>query len=104
MAYTDRTLKCEDCGADFIYTAGEQAFYAEKGFANEPKRCKDCRGKKKADRRSSRADRTMFETTCSQCNAPTTVPFQPTQGRPVFCKPCFDKQRGTGGGGRPSNF
>ena len=89
----DRTLTCSDCGAEFIYTAGEQTFFAEKGFGNDPKRCKDCRGKKKTDRRAARTNRESFETTCSSCNAPTTVPFQPTQGRPVFCKPCFDKQR-----------
>jgi hypothetical protein len=52
MEYTDKTLKCKDCGADFVFTAGEQAFYAEKGFQNEPTRCKDCRLARKNDRNS----------------------------------------------------
>ena len=45
--YTDITLKCKDCGADFVFTAGEQEFYAEKGFTNQPQRCKACRDAKK---------------------------------------------------------
>ncbi|GAB1475434.1 zinc-ribbon domain-containing protein [Bacillota bacterium] len=48
----DKTLICQDCGAEFIFTAGEQEFYKEKGFTNEPKRCKECRDKKKHNRRS----------------------------------------------------
>lgn len=52
--FTDKTLVCADCGQDFIWTAGEQAFYKEKGFTNEPKRCKDCRNKKKAERNNFR--------------------------------------------------
>lgn len=50
--YKDKTIKCVDCGEEFTFTAGEQAFYAEKGFTNEPKRCKACRDKKKAEKRS----------------------------------------------------
>ena len=46
----DRTLKCRDCGADFIFTEGEQAFYKEKGFENDPVRCLDCRRARKAQR------------------------------------------------------
>ena len=41
--YEDKTLICKECGAEFIFTAGEQEFYAEKGFVNEPQRCKSCR-------------------------------------------------------------
>ena len=44
----DKTIKCVDCGAEFTFTARDQAFYAEKGFNNEPKRCKACRDAKKA--------------------------------------------------------
>ena len=47
LMYTDKTLTCKDCGAEFTFTAGEQAFYAEKGFENEPTRCKACRIAKK---------------------------------------------------------
>jgi hypothetical protein len=47
----DKTLICQDCGQEFVFTAGEQEFYKEKGFANEPKRCKTCRDKRKNQRR-----------------------------------------------------
>lgn len=45
--FKDKTIKCIDCGEEFTFTAGEQQFYQEKGFTNEPKRCKACRDKKK---------------------------------------------------------
>jgi DNA-directed RNA polymerase subunit RPC12/RpoP len=45
----DMELTCKDCGKTFIFTEGEQAFYAEKGFSN-PVRCSDCRQKRKANR------------------------------------------------------
>lgn len=53
MELKDKTLICKDCGAEFIWTVGEQEFYAEKGFTNEPARCKECRDKKKAEKRNS---------------------------------------------------
>ncbi len=51
--YEDKTLVCKECGNEFVFTAGEQEFYAEKGFTNEPQRCKACRqaGKNPARRR-----------------------------------------------------
>jgi putative zinc ribbon protein len=48
MEFQDRTLKCIDCGADFVFTAGEQLFFHDKQFKNEPKRCKACKGKRAA--------------------------------------------------------
>lgn len=45
--YEDITLTCKDCGAEFVFTAGEQQFYAEKGFENKPVRCPACRKAKK---------------------------------------------------------
>ena len=91
--YEDKTLKCKDCGADFVFTAGEQEFYAEKGFANEPTRCKSCRSARKSERNSERPSRQMFDAVCAECGAPTQVPFEPTSGRPVYCKDCFKKMR-----------
>lgn len=55
--YEDKTLVCKECGAEFVFTAGEQEFYAEKGFQNEPQRCKACRDARKADKK---AEREMF--------------------------------------------
>ncbi len=51
--YQDKNLTCQDCGVEFTFTAGEQEFYAQRGFDNEPKRCKDCRSKKKAEKRGN---------------------------------------------------
>lgn len=50
----DKTIKCKDCGAEFTFTVRDQEFYKEKGFTNEPQRCKDCRDKKKAEHNSNR--------------------------------------------------
>ena len=51
--YEDKTLVCKECGNEFVFTAGEQEFYAEKGFTNEPQRCPECRKAKKAQRRNN---------------------------------------------------
>src|SRR5207248_3884584 len=50
VPYTDRTLQCVDCGAEFVFTADDQEFHASRGFTNEPKRCPDCRRARKAAR------------------------------------------------------
>ena len=47
--YEDKTLVCKECGQEFVFTAGEQEFYAERGFQNEPQRCKACREQTKID-------------------------------------------------------
>ena len=85
--YEDKTLVCKECGAEFVFTAGEQEFYAEKGFQNEPQRCKACRdaGKK--------ADREMFTAVCASCGKEAKVPFQPREDRPVYCSECFAKMK-----------
>jgi CxxC-x17-CxxC domain-containing protein len=86
--YEDQTLSCEDCGKEFVFSAGEQEFYAEKGLVNVPKRCPDCR---KARRQKSR--RKMHDAICSECGAQTKVPFKPTEGKEVYCKECFLKRQ-----------
>jgi CxxC-x17-CxxC domain-containing protein len=48
MCYEDKTIVCVDCGAEFTFSADEQQRFAERGFTNEPKRCKTCRDAKKA--------------------------------------------------------
>jgi len=95
----DKTLTCRDCGQEFIFTASEQDFYAEKGFTNEPTRCKDCRNARKANNGgggssySSNRSREMFPATCAACGKQTQVPFKPREDRPVYCSECFTKQR-----------
>ena len=93
--FQDKTLICRDCGAEFVFTAGEQQFYAEKGFQNEPVRCKECRDTKKNSRgdRGDRGEREMFDAVCAACGAPTRIPFQPKNDRPIYCSACFQSRR-----------
>jgi len=88
--YQDKTLVCRDCGQEFTFTAGEQEFYAEKGFENEPSRCPECRRKRRTNRNGPRQ---MYDAVCSECGAPTKVPFKPTGVKPVYCSQCFAKHR-----------
>lgn len=84
--YEDKTLACKDCGEDFVFTAGEQEFYASRGFENEPQRCKPCRDNRKANGRGARE---MFVAECAQCGQEAKVPFKPREDRPVYCSECF---------------
>lgn len=96
--YNDKTLSCKDCSDEFVFTAGEQEFYAEKGFQNEPTRCPVCRQARKAERNSGGASRggakrELFDATCSSCGVETKVPFQPSGDKPVYCRDCFEARR-----------
>jgi CxxC-x17-CxxC domain-containing protein len=97
MEFIDKLLKCADCGNSFVFTAGEQMFFHDKNFHNDPKRCKTCKLKRVASAPDGLASRSPARTetriTCSACGAPTTVPFRPTQGRPVLCRSCFVQKR-----------
>lgn len=88
--FEDKTLKCKECGKEFLFSAAEQEFYAEKGFQNEPQRCKDCRQKRK---NAGREPREMFDAVCAECGKPCKIPFQPTNDRPVYCSACFEARR-----------
>ena len=88
--FQDQTLTCRDCSKEFVWTAGEQEFYQQKGFDNPPFRCADCRAKRKEDRST---DRTMTKITCSNCGKEDEVPFVPRKGTGVLCRECFSKQR-----------
>ena len=96
MEYSDKVLKCVECSAEFVFTAGEQSFYADKGFKHEPKRCKGCKAKRAEGGGGNGPMRSETKTNCSQCGKETTVPFRPTQGRPVFCRECFQQRRTMG--------
>jgi len=114
--FSDKSLVCADCGADFVFTAGEQEFHASKGFTQEPRRCPDCRRARKGAtggreggggfRAGGGPPREMFTATCAACGREAQVPFEPRSGRPVYCRDCFQPQpRGLsgsdfGGGGR----
>ena len=83
----DRKIRCEECHEEFDFTVGEQMFYAEKGLANDPKRCKRCRNIKKKERR--KRSKVMHTVICDECGKETQVPFEPTNGLPVYCDECF---------------
>ena len=108
MSYADKTLTCRDCGAEFVFTAGEQEFYAQKGFSNEPTRCSSCRRARKAGGDSGRSNygerdsygsrdysspRQMHVTTCASCGGEAQVPFVPRGDKPVLCSNCFQQTR-----------
>lgn len=113
----DMTLTCRECGQAFTFTAGEQDFYASRGFS-EPTRCGDCRAARRAERdrgsydsgsgyqtsSAPRAPRQMFDAVCTGCGNIAQVPFQPSPEKPVYCSTCFEQRRGAntgrGAGGR----
>lgn len=100
MEFVDRLLTCIDCKGEFIFTAGEQLFFFDKQFKNDPKRCKPCKSRRAGGTQQAGSGpaaagiaRTETRTHCSACAVETTVPFKPTQGRPVLCRQCFQAQR-----------
>jgi CxxC-x17-CxxC domain-containing protein len=112
VTYTDQVLTCSDCGIDFVFSASEQQFFAEKGFASAPKRCASCRAQRRASGIGggssygsggyggggggslSRGPREMHDAVCARCGKETQVPFRPTGSRPVYCSDCFRLVRG----------
>ncbi len=94
--FQDKELTCKDCGNQFVFTAGEQEFYAEKGFENEPSRCRECRNARKTARNngvSARPNRELYPAVCAECGVETEVPFKPVSNRPVYCRECFSRNR-----------
>src|SRR5688500_2680524 len=93
--FNDKSLSCIECGGDFLFSSNEQAFYAERGFTNEPKRCKNCRDKRKTSstREMSGGSRQMVSVTCDSCGIATEVPFTPVSGKPVYCRDCYNQRR-----------
>lgn len=136
---SDRTLTCRDCNQEFVFTAGEQDFYTQRGFS-EPQRCPSCRAARKTQRNQgsgggsdygsggydsngggyggggggyssgggggggyssgggggggySSGPRTLYAATCSECGKETEVPFNPTPGKPVYCRECFQSRK-----------
>ena len=117
MPFEEKKLVCEECQQEFVHSAEDQARYAERGFSHEPKRCRECREKRRADAPAPRAPRPprspgagggggggdrggrggpareSFEAVCAACGQTTTVPFKPSQGRPVYCRDCYRAKR-----------
>ena len=107
MSYTDKTLVCADCAKSFTFSISEQEQFASRGFVNEPKRCTECRETRRQHRGSSsfggqssygsQGQRAMFPAVCASCSKQTQVPFEPRNGRPVYCSNCYSRVRVTAG-------
>lgn len=108
MAFQDRELACRDCGGGFVFTAGEQEFYASKGLQHDPVRCPSCRATRKMMRPEDRDEtpsygvfaswggrtpRQLHVAGCAQCGQLTEVPFVPRGDRPVYCSGCYNEVR-----------
>jgi CxxC-x17-CxxC domain-containing protein len=117
---SDRNLTCADCGQEFVFSASEQQFYADRQYS-DPRRCPSCRASRKAARGSGgsgygsgsggsgygsggsgygsssrggdRGPRQMYSATCASCGREAQVPFRPNGSKPVYCSDCFDSQR-----------
>ena len=119
--YTNKTLTCADCGQEFVFTASEQDFYAQRGFTEPRLRLVPGQPQGRPQRRLRRRrvvgsygagggysaggyggggggyrdrPREMFSATCSNCGKEAQVPFRPTSGKPVYCSDCFRSMRG----------
>ncbi|MFH1559970.1 MAG: zinc-ribbon domain containing protein [Chloroflexota bacterium] len=90
---SDKNLVCRECGAEFLFTEGEQEFYQKRGLLNEPSRCPDCRAARRRTRSNEGGERTMYAIICASCGKEAEVPFQPRQDRPVYCNECFASER-----------
>ena len=97
MGFTDKQLTCSDCGNSFTFSAEEQELFAQRGYTNEPKRCSPCRQARKSERYAggggSRSPQQKFPAVCAQCGKETEVPFEPREGRPVYCSACYNQVR-----------
>ena len=95
MGFEDKSIECADCGAMFTFSGEEQELFASRGYQNDPKRCLACRQARKSRRDTSegfgyRPNRQMYPIVCAQCGKEAEVPFEPRQGRPVYCSECYN--------------
>ncbi len=100
MDLQEKSIVCFDCGATFCFSIEEQEAFIAKGYANSPKRCPSCRqarkdrqlktGSYKSIQPGFRSERKLYPATCAQCGKNTQVPFEPKEGRPVFCRDCYN--------------
>jgi CxxC-x17-CxxC domain-containing protein len=101
MSFQDKSIQCSDCRTDFTFSADEQEQFTIRGYTNDPKRCPSCRRVRKSQQNGNnnyecsgyRSPRQMFAAKCAECGKDTTVPFEPRNGRPVYCSDCYRKVR-----------
>jgi CxxC-x17-CxxC domain-containing protein len=88
MLIADKNLVCHDCKKLFLFSKAEQDFFKEKQLTNMPKRCANCRLSARYKRNGDNLDR-LHQTICIKCSAPTVVPFQPDDQKPIYCRACL---------------
>ena len=94
--FEDKTLVCRECGQEFVFSAGEQEFYQQRGLLNQPGRCPDCRRRRRqtiSAGNGERRQREMHVVTCAECGGEARVPFLPRNEKPVYCSDCFERVR-----------
>ena len=116
VPHADRPIVCRDCGATFMFTAGEQTFFAARGLQHEPARCSNCRDSRRQGGSATvdaalgeghvhygafasfggRNPKQMHPATCANCKQMTEVPFMPRGDRSVYCSECFTRVRTAG--------
>ncbi len=104
MAYDDRDLTCVECNSEFVFSADDQQFHADREY-QDPKRCPSCRQAKRAGGGGyggggyggggygGGGPRQMYDAVCADCGNACQVPFEPRQDRPVYCSDCFSKHK-----------
>ena len=100
--FEDKPIFCLDCSQSFVWTVGEQIFFRDKNLLNPPKRCKECKRAKnrrleaiEVGQLTGKRQRFEVQAECAKCSEVTTVPFYPSQGRPVYCRACFIEMKST---------
>jgi CxxC-x17-CxxC domain-containing protein len=87
MKYADKWFVCVDCGRQFMWDAGEQAWFEDKHLMNPPKRCKGCRDRRRDEQLHQ--PRQYFKVRCDSCGTEAFVPFVPQGIKPVYCRSCL---------------
>ena len=93
MEFADKWIDCVSCGKAFVFSGRDQRYYAEQGFKNEPKRCRECRALLKRQKQittdSDGVEKELFQALCADCGRATYVPFKPTGAKPIYCRDCL---------------
>ncbi|OGO02258.1 MAG: zinc-binding protein [Chloroflexi bacterium RBG_13_53_26] len=102
MSFVEKSIQCSDCGSTFTFSASEQELFAQRGYTNDPKRCMLCRASRRAQGNGNGSSsygtprRQMFPVVCADCGKQTEVPFEPRDGRPVYCSDCYSRVNSSG--------
>lgn len=105
MQFQDKWIDCVNCGKAFVFSGRDQAYYREKGFKNDPKRCRECRALLKRQKQvttdTDGVEREFFKSVCAACGRATYVPFKPTGAKPIYCRDCMVAKKIEAQGAQP---